>query len=301
MDDVYIPLDEGIRLRARVIGGEVGERPALLVPGAALLLDDLEPLAEGRRVISYDLRGRGGSDRDPNPTRRWTEYEVSDLEAVRRHFGLEQFQLMGWSYVGSVAARYAALNPDRVERLVLMSSIPARFPAPYDNPDAEAQLALSRIAVSALELVKELQAAGVDRSDPERYCRAMMETIVPRQMGVREALRRMKSDPCVYENEWVHNLSEHKKLHFPSQAWRRDWRDEARRIQAPTLVVHGDADLIPVAAAEEWAAVIPDARLFLMEGVGHFPHLEAPETFFSAVDWFLWGEWPDDAEVVEEL
>jgi pimeloyl-ACP methyl ester carboxylesterase len=65
----------------------------------------------------------------------------------------------------------------------------------------------------------------------------------------------------------------------------------------------GDArrqGFIPVATAREWATTMPNARLFVMRGYGHFPYMEAPEPFFTAVHQFLNGRWPDRAELVRE-
>lgn len=61
------------------------------------------------------------------------------------------------------------------------------------------------------------------------------------------------------------------------------------RVLLPSgmLVIHGSADVLPVESAREWAATLPDARVVLLEGVGHFPYLEAPEAFFPAMDAFL--------------
>ena len=75
-----------------------------------------------------------------------------------------------------------------------------------------------------------------------------------------------------------------------------DWRPALRRVNAPTLIIHGTADPLPVASAREWAAALPDARLLLFQGVGHFPYLEKPDAFFTAVDTYLRGSWPQGAE-----
>jgi proline iminopeptidase len=66
-------------------------------------------------------------------------------------------------------------------------------------------------------------------------------------------------------------------------------------VHAPTLVIHGAADPIPVASAAEWATALPNARLLRMPGVGHFPYLEAPQSFFDAVERFVRDEWPTEA------
>ena len=51
-------------------------------------------------------------------------------------------------------------------------------------------------------------------------------------------------------------------------------------------------------AARLWATLIDDARVLWLDGVGHFPWLEAPDVFFPAADAFLRGEWPVGAEHV---
>ncbi|HST06034.1 MAG TPA: alpha/beta hydrolase, partial [Chloroflexia bacterium] len=66
-----------------------------------------------------------------------------------------------------------------------------------------------------------------------------------------------------------------------------DWRDVAATIQAPTLVIHGSEDLIPAESSAEWAGLIPHAELEIIDDCGHYPHLEAPDTFFPLLDSFL--------------
>ena len=58
------------------------------------------------------------------------------------------------------------------------------------------------------------------------------------------------------------------------------------------LIVHGERDSFPLAGSEELAAAIPGARLVARPDVGHFPWLEAPETFFATVRAFLEDDRP---------
>jgi len=66
------------------------------------------------------------------------------------------------------------------------------------------------------------------------------------------------------------------------------------------LVIHGTEDLIPLESSREWAATLSNARLLVIQGSGHFPHLEFPEVYFPAVNCFLAGEWPVDAQTVTQ-
>lgn len=277
----------------------VGTGPdTVVIPSAAGLAADVEPLAKGRRLIFYDKRGRGQSDVDPDESHIWTDYEVHDLEAIRLHFGLEQMSIIGWSYMGGIAAIYASDHPARVDRLVLMCAISPRSEAPYNDPEAVAKKEGERIDPDSVKRLEEMKRAGLEAEDPVAYCHEHNRVYIPRQMGKPEALARMRSDPCVFPNEWPQNLSEHWQKHFPPESMSWDWRQRVSSVRAPTLVIHGMKDLIPLESSREWAITLPHARILIIPGAGHFPHLESPEGYFSAVERFLRGEWPEEAEEV---
>jgi proline iminopeptidase len=87
---------------------------------------DLAGLGEDFKLILLDPRGTGGSDRPADPRAYTTADYVADLDELREHLGLERMLLLGHSHGGVVAAAYAAAHPDRVDRLVLASTL-ARF------------------------------------------------------------------------------------------------------------------------------------------------------------------------------
>ncbi|MGD2147976.1 MAG: alpha/beta hydrolase [Anaerolineae bacterium] len=288
-----VSTDDGIRLQYHLLGDGPD---TVVIPLACQLLEDLRPLAKGRRLISYDPRGRGQSDRDPRPEHIWTDYEVRDLETLRQYFDLEQMALVGWSALGGIVALYGAQYRDLVSRMVLMCPLSPRSPAPYDDPEAARRKEAARIDPEPAARLREMMNSGQHVREAEWFCREFQRVIVPRQMGRPEALARMKSDPCAHPNEWWHNLHQHHEIHAPPETRSNyDWRELVGRAVAPALVVHGTEDLIPVDSSREWTEVLPQARLLAIEGAGHYPHLEAPEAFFPAVERFLDGRWPDEA------
>lgn len=291
----HILVDDEVRLYYRTVGGGTD---TVVIPAATGLAADLESFAQGRRLIFYDQRGRGRSDVDEDESHIWSDYEVRDLEAVRQHFGLEQMSVMGWSYMGGIGALYTAAHPGRVKRLILMCAISPRSDAPYRDPEAVAQKEGERIDPEGAKRLREMQQSGFATSDPEAYCREFQKVIVPRQMGRPEALARMRSDPCTSPNEWRHNIAKHTRTHAPPDSMHWDWRQRVSSVQAPALVIHGSEDLIPLESSREWAVVLPHARLLVIPGSGHFPHLEAPDLYFPAVERFLSGEWPEGATAV---
>jgi pimeloyl-ACP methyl ester carboxylesterase len=88
--------------------------------GAGEMFAPIVPaLSEGRRVITVDLQGHGGTADVDRPLR--PEDMADDIAALLDHLGLEQIDLMGYSLGGIVALRTAIQHPERVRRLVLVS------------------------------------------------------------------------------------------------------------------------------------------------------------------------------------
>ena len=68
-------------------------------------------------------------------------------------------------------------------------------------------------------------------------------------------------------------------------AW--DFRPGLARVAAPTLIVHGELDAIPMDLVEEWTAALPGAKLVKVPGASHFPYVERPEIVWPEIERFL--------------
>jgi pimeloyl-ACP methyl ester carboxylesterase len=298
-DDGYLRIDGGLRLYYRIRGAG---QETVLVPNARMLYAEYEPLLEDNRLVFYDQRGRGASDSAADYAGLWTEYEVQDIERIRRGLELGSINLIGWSYMAAVVALYAQEFLAHVNRVVMLCPIAIRHPAPYDDEEAAAwEQAESKIDAGELSKLREMEDAGLDKTEPEEFCRQHNRVYFPRQMADSKALENMKSDPCVYKNEWPANVARHWRRHFPLESRTRDWRRIANELNRPVLVIHGQADLHPVESSREWVFSLPDARLLSIPNCGHFPHLEAPEVFFEAISSFMAGNWPEGSEIVSDI
>ena len=75
--------------------------------------------------------------------------------------------------------------------------------------------------------------------------------------------------------------------------------EEVAEIGAPTLVIHGVRDRnVPFGAGREWAAELGEARLLSLEETAHFSWIENRRQVLGAIEAFLEGEWPEDAEII---
>ncbi|MEA3046362.1 MAG: proline iminopeptidase [Sphingomonadales bacterium] len=298
--DGFVTVEDGIRLYYRI----EGRGPETLVvvhggPGFSLesVRADFGPLAAHRRVIYYDQRGNGRSTLVGNADALAIGRHIADLEAIRRHFGLEKMVLLGNSWGGLLVSFYAAAHPDRVERLVLDVSAPPtadlmrQMSARVDARSGERMNAADRARLRFLFQPRSWLDAEEPLAACEEFAHLMFRIYAFDQAAVPPFRATLCAGPpeVVRRSLWVNNA-------IIASLGEYDLRPAVRRVAAPALVIHGVADVIPFAAAREWAASYPNAHLLLMQRSGHLAHLEERDAFFAAVEAFLAGGWPAGAE-----
>lgn len=279
-------MDDGVRLYYRMVGA--GPQ-VVVVPVALYLSEALAPLAEGRRIVFYDPRNRGRSDAG-DLAMVSLDRQVQDLEQLRAALGIDRMALIGWSGLGMETAVYALRYPDRVTRLVQVSSVPpsaAIMAATGDRRDAR----VDQAAVE--EAVRQAEAGMIDQPT---LCRRYNTLIMPSNFEDVTLVDQVP-DVCRYENEWPANLWPYFGALLGSFG-DYNWLTDLGTLTVPRLVIHGQEDGIPVEGAFAWARGFPTARLIVLSPAGHFPFLEQPSAFFPAVDQFLDGTWPAAAVVV---
>ena len=119
-DEGFVTTPDGVRLYYRKAGR--GSRTVIL-PGRLFAWEDLAWIARDQTLIAYDMRNRGHSDLVADDARVGFEEDVTDLETVRRHFGVERMALMGYSYLGKIVVLYALEHPQRVEWIVQLGPV----------------------------------------------------------------------------------------------------------------------------------------------------------------------------------
>ena len=291
----FIPADDGIRLYYR-IEGEGAQ--TVIVPAALYLERDFASLAKGRRMVFYDMRGRGRSDRVEDTTYITIQWDVRDLERVRQHVGAERFVPIGFSYLGLMVMMYAAEHPERVERVIQIGPVPRKYDTEYPReltandpspvPDSAAQAELSWVRQSELP-----------RTDPRAHCTREYELTRSRLVGDPRLAERVP-DVCLMQNEWPANFRRHLGYHFVGSVQKLDvpWETFAR-VTVPVLTIHGTRDRnAPYGGGREWASRLPNARLVTVRGAAHMPWLDDPQMVLGAVETFLLGQWPSEADRV---
>jgi pimeloyl-ACP methyl ester carboxylesterase len=295
-DSGWIAGPDGVRLYFEKLGS--GPR-TIIVPGRLFLAHDLGPLAERHTLILYDMRNRGRSSRVEDGRLITIQKDVEDLEAVRRHFRVDRFVPIGYSYLGLMVVLYAMAHPDRVERLVQLGPVPRKFGTEYPasllhqdsgpvvNPAAAARL-------------DSLERAGWMAEHPREFCEESRVNAV-RLVGDPAKAARLPNQ-CDMPNEWPVNLQRHFESHFAGVQHLDVPEEAVARVKVPVLTIHGTWDRnAPYAAGREWALTLPDARLITVERAAHQVATDAPGVVLPAIDEFVSGRWPARAEEITTL
>ncbi|UCD23129.1 MAG: alpha/beta hydrolase [Gemmatimonadota bacterium] len=284
----FIEVDDSLHLYYTTAGSGAD---TVVIPAAMYLAEDLGILAPGRTLIFYDMRGRGRSSRVLDGSKLGLQFEIDDLERVRRHFKIGRMSLIGFSYLGAVVVLYAAEYPDRVERIVQMGPMPPRSVAPY----MERSPPTSLIDSSRVRTLREIESSGALLSDPVGHCTAYWRAYLVMYVGD-PAIADSINLPCNLRNEWPQNFSvTYQHLLDKLPQW--DWRSVAAEVSVPALTIHGELDNIaPPGGGREWALHLPNARLLYFSSAGHLIWAEQTDELLRVIDQFLRGEWPAGPE-----
>ncbi|WP_317930725.1 alpha/beta hydrolase [Halioxenophilus sp. WMMB6] len=249
---------------------DVGEgEPLLLIMGVAGSLglwSPLEPsLVESRRIISFDNRGLGGSERGRGEIS--VASMADDAAAVLDALGIERAHVFGWS-LGSAACQELALrHPERVGSLVLNGTWARR------DGFQTAVLTGLRSTWSTGDITAALTASGILFSPqllnaPE--FQAIFKPFIPLFPQTLEQVR-------VVGEQW-------------QAAFAHDTLSRLPEIKAPTIVLSGEQDLLTSRRqCEEVANAIAGAEIACFDGPGssHALHFERTEEVTQVVSEFL--------------
>ncbi|HXK20047.1 MAG TPA: alpha/beta hydrolase [Polyangiaceae bacterium] len=213
-----------------------------------------ERLAARYTLVRYDHTGVGLSDR--SRTDFSFEREVTELSTVIDQVTDDQIALIAGSFSGPVATAYAARHPERVARLVLYGTFAfGEQIAPAPVQQALAGLVRAHWRLGAKTLTGIL-ASGVSDDEGRRFTRSQLAA-----------------------------ASAETSADLLSLFYGMDVREEARRVQSPTLVIHRSQDrAIPLDAGRDVAARIPGASMVTLDGYAHLPWFEGNGVLDAALE-----------------
>jgi pimeloyl-ACP methyl ester carboxylesterase/DNA-binding winged helix-turn-helix (wHTH) protein len=227
----------------------------------------LRSLSTFCRLILFDKRGTGLSDRVPLDGLPTLEQRMDDVRAVMDAAGSKRAALCGVSEGGAMAALFAATYPERTAALITIGSYAKRIrdaSYPWGPTEAQREEFLEEIAEQWGEPVglEERAPSMAGNSEFRRWWAAYLRTAA--SPGAAVALTRMNSDA--------------------------DIRSVLPSIRVPTLVVHRTGDRCLLAEEGRYlASRIPGARFVELAGIDHLPFVGDQASILNEVEEFLTG------------
>jgi pimeloyl-ACP methyl ester carboxylesterase/class 3 adenylate cyclase len=274
--EVHYAVKDGVHIAYTVVGD--GPVDVIYTPGIWSNLDVMweEPrwarflnrLASFSRLIVFDMRGVGLSDRGSGPP--FLESQMDDISGVMQAVRSETAVIFGGARGGAMSMLFAATHPDRVRALVLYAAVAKTVRSadfPHGKSEQDQQVFFDRF-VAEMGTGRNLDLQGPDGLDDPRFVRwwARFERLVATPSAYRELAVIFKD---------------------------LDIRAVLPSIQAPTLVLQRVGDRItPVSQARFLAATIPDARLVELPGEDHIPFLGDGDAVVDEVEEFVTGTRP---------
>ena len=251
--------------------------PVVLLHGASGNLEDQRltlgnALAARRRVILIDRPGHGFSDRPVGRADASPRRQAALVAQALSELGVERAIVLGHSWSGALVAALALDFPERVAGLVLVSPVTHPWPGGIFWYNAVAVTpVIGPLFLRALALPLGLLMIG----------NAVANVFTP-QRPPADYVRRSASRLVLRPAEFMANAQDIAALKpfVTAQVPRY------RSIAAPTVVISGDRDTVVSVEvhARAVAALIPGARLVLLEGIGHMPQHAAAEAIVAEID-----------------
>jgi pimeloyl-ACP methyl ester carboxylesterase len=228
-------------------------------------------LASFSRLILFDKRGTGLSDRVAPDQQPGLETRMDDVRAVLDAVGSERAALLGISEGGPMCLLFAATYPERTSALVMLGSFPRQLAAedyPIGIDEAEFEARLERI----------------ERDWPGEYAREFLGRTAPA----------LASDPEAV-NAYTHRMAQGASPGAAAALLKMnadiDVRHVLPSVRVPTLVLQREDEYYS-AAGRYMAARIPEAKLVELPGDDHLPWLGDQDTLLDEVEEFLTGAPP---------
>jgi proline iminopeptidase len=262
-----------------------GKGPLLIAhsggPGAdARDWDDFAKIDDFVTIVAIHPRGSGLSGPAAGDAYLLPDY-ASDVDALRRHLGLEKTMLMGWSHGGMVALEYAIRYPDSLSKLILFDTS-AYFGEFLSDVEASVQAFKNEPWFEdSLDALKE-EWAGEYQTDEDmgRLWQREKKFYFKKFDARAQAYAERTKDTLIK----IAPLRVFNEKEAPSF----DLRPQLEKINVPTLIIVGRHDFITnVEMAKEMAARIPNAQMEVFEESGHYGFVEEPEKFYRVVKEFV--------------
>ena len=266
-----VTTDDGLHL-ATVVEGDPAAPGLLLVHGIGGAKEDfahhLDVLSQRHRVVTFDHRGHGESDKPDDERAYSLDRLAADIACVVDACNLRDLRILGHSMGGMAMRRFLLAQPGRAAAVVFMDTSAGAPP----GSDTELVAAASEVArTGGMTALKQLS-DELDLLGSEAYQRVLVE-----RPGFRAyADYKWHAQSPVMWTAMMHDI-----------VTQPDQLVALRALTVPTLGIVGDQDVMFLEPMNEIVTTVSGARLVVIPDAGHSPQFENPPAWIAAMLEFL--------------
>jgi proline iminopeptidase len=274
----------GGKIWYRVVGTGPGT-PVILLHGgpgfSSYYLKLFERLGDDRKVVRYDQLGGGKSDRIADTTMYTIAHFVAELDSLRSHLGYDKVHILGHSWGTILGYEYYRAHPDHVASLTLGS---AALDIPTWEKNAKRLLTTlsdsAQKAVAEAEKTKRYDSPGYQAADQEFFAKYVMLHPIPADLD----------STMTQIAEGIYNyLQGPSEFTITGTLKTYNVVPQLKDIKVPTLFTVGSVDEANPATIKKQAALVPGAKVVVIEGAAHMTPWDNPDQNLLVVRDFLKG------------
>lgn len=240
----------------------------------------LTNLSDRYKLIFYDQRAAGRSTGYADTASHTIENLIDDLEQLRLSLVPGKINIIGASWGAMLAMQYAMEYTDNINALVLLGSMGGSSSGWVE--EFSANIKKNQTTADSLTMAQIESSDEYKNRVPEvmvRYTKTFFRSYFYNQ-NLADSIEIWIPDSAQMKIKGRYaNLSRYFNDY--------NIHDDLKRIKCPTLIVHGDADVIPVYVAERLNKSIEKSKLIILPNVGHFLWIEAPDEIYRVIDEFF--------------
>lgn len=264
---------------------QVWQRQAIMVVHGGPVMDHsyfiphLDGLAAEYQLLFYDQRASGRSAVDIDTATMNLDGFTEDIELLRQAMGFDQIDLLGHSWGGLLAMKYAIRYSGNLDHLILSN---AMAPSATDWKAETQEIGKRATEQDAKEREALMSSGALSSDDPRDAIRKLLLQSFAPQMYKRSNIDSLQLYVPI---DFMIRSQVYALLRPDMEAF--DLYPDMEKITAPTLLLYGETEPGPAMYADKVTGRVQSSELVIIKEAGHFPFIENQVDYNKAVLNFL--------------
>jgi proline iminopeptidase len=257
--------------------------PIIIIHGGPVmdhsyLLPQMDQLSSDYQLIYYDQRACGKSSIDVDTSKMTLQAFADDVKLLSDSLDLKKPVVLGHSWGGLIAMKYATTYPDHLSKLILSNSIPAN----HEEWQDEQAFMEEQVTDDQNERQSNILSSGELQKDPASAVKKLMLLSFENQFFNKTKMEELQLNIPI---DYMARSAKFQALAPDLVSY--DLYSPMTYLEVPTLIIYGDKEPAATLSAPHLMSHLADGKMEIIRECGHFPFIEQPDIFFNAIKEFL--------------